>query len=636
MFPRVENKKHSAGCLCGQETEYAIRFTPAENFSRINNYSLYIKIRRAIKNHVATLPGDRMMYQEHFFIENGGAFNYEFIPSAFDGGLIEGGTPECQSPTELLVYQRAQERLLCKAVADVNEEVSGQGTLSLIKNCKDAKGNIYGAQENYEVLIGSWFDLLLHRIVVLLSIPLMIALIILPLILIISLFTIGGISIFVFMIIFKILSLLTMPFRSIFYSLKDRIHNKNNYHKEKTLPYENTVWNEGPLPFENKDNEFFDFEDENLESYDELNEEMDDPIDDYEIDDFQRKLMSAIGKIEYYITTPIASIFCMPILFLYRFTAFRRVKKGLLPFLITRPIISGAGSYNRDNTLSISEKATAIKHTHRVTIMPKDRAIFEFGHFLKDLQFGLIDLLLFRPAKFSSLFRKKQRLQLGLSDSNRCDIAEYLKAGITSLVISMIEDNFLKEIPHIKSKIKSLKLINNDASLKTAVPLRDKTKKSALEIQRYYCKEAEKYVKSCEEISIEYFEIIKLWKQTLDALENDPGLLVGRIDWITKRYLIETAGKDESFEVKKKIDIAYHELATGYHDILKDKGISPQMIDDETIENAIHEPSSPEKVQMRSKMIKNIYYQGEKATVSWGSIHIGSFLNRKVIKFPRE
>gem|GEM_PF-1422292 len=629
----MENSQNSAGLLCGQETEYAIRFTPADYLSRINNYSLYIKLRRAIKNQVATLPGDRMMYQEHFFIENGGSFNYEFIPSAFDGGLIEGGTPECQSPTELLIYQRAQEKLLQKAIRDVNKDISGQGTLSLIKNCKDSEGNIYGAQENYEVSIGSWFDLLFHRITVIASIPLMIALMIVPLIFIFTIFLTGGLLFLLFTLIFNILSFLSLPFRSIYRMLRNRKQDKDDswYDNEEFLN-------------DNLKNDFYEnssFDDfnpeEDLEEDDEYFDDILDKIEDNEeIDYFQMKMMSVIGKIEYYLTTPLASLFCFPMLFIYRFSAFRRVKKELLSFLISRPIISGAGTYNKNNTLSLSEKATAIKHTHRVTIMPKDRAIFEFGHFLKDLQFGLIELMFFRPSKFMSLFRKKQRLQLGLSDSNRCDIAEFLKIGATSLVIKMIEDKYLKDIPLVKRKVKSLRSINNDASLHEKILMKNNRSMSSLEIQRYYCNEAERYIKETSNISMEYFEVIKVWKQSLEALENDPSLLVGRIDWITKRYLIETAGKDESYEVKKKIDIAYHELGSGYYDKLKDKGLSPQLIDENTIENAIHEPSTPQKVQVRSKLIKDIYYKGEKATVSWGSIHIGSFLNRKVIKFPKK
>ncbi len=61
-------------------------------------------------------------------------------------GLIEGATPECRGPLQVVRYQRAQDQLLsqCARLAEVD------GEFSLVKNDRDAAGNVYGAQENYE------------------------------------------------------------------------------------------------------------------------------------------------------------------------------------------------------------------------------------------------------------------------------------------------------------------------------------------------------------------------------------------------------------------------------------------------------------------------------------------------------
>src|SRR5262249_10454857 len=86
--------------------------------------------------------------------------SYEAQPQALDDGLIEAGTPECRGPSEVVLYQRAQEDLLVRAIPIVARRLDGE--LTLLKNCRDAAGHTYGAQENYEadlargVWLGVW------------------------------------------------------------------------------------------------------------------------------------------------------------------------------------------------------------------------------------------------------------------------------------------------------------------------------------------------------------------------------------------------------------------------------------------------------------------------------------------------
>src|SRR5262249_26382548 len=73
-------------------------------------------------------------------------------------GLIEGATPECRGPRQLLACQRAQDRLLAETA-----QAAGPG-FCLVKNCRDSQGQVYGAQENYSVHLASGWRLRLWRI----------------------------------------------------------------------------------------------------------------------------------------------------------------------------------------------------------------------------------------------------------------------------------------------------------------------------------------------------------------------------------------------------------------------------------------------------------------------------------------
>ena len=46
-------------------------------------------------------------FKEGMFLANGGALWFEAERPAAGGGLIEGATPECRGPAEVLAYQRA-------------------------------------------------------------------------------------------------------------------------------------------------------------------------------------------------------------------------------------------------------------------------------------------------------------------------------------------------------------------------------------------------------------------------------------------------------------------------------------------------------------------------------------------------
>jgi proteasome accessory factor A len=122
--------------------------------------------------------GERSLSGDQCFTENGGAFYYEMLPHAVDGGLIEMATPECRSPAQLLLYQRAQERLLTDALpgAQLSLALDGhRGELSLLKNCRDGFGHIYGPQENYEAELGGPVALFAFRAGLILLLPLLLA-----------------------------------------------------------------------------------------------------------------------------------------------------------------------------------------------------------------------------------------------------------------------------------------------------------------------------------------------------------------------------------------------------------------------------------------------------------------------------
>ncbi len=571
--------------LFGQETEYAIRFTPLEGHDRPHNALIYDALQYGIQKLVATQKSDRYNMQKQFFVENGGTFNYEYLPYAPKWGLIEGATPECYSPGELLLYQKAQESLLIQAKPHAErylEDFGYQGNLGLIKNCRDVEGHIYGAQENYETNVSTGWRIFLYR--------LGISLFVLPIFLLFLTFWVVVLGLFL-----AILSLVILYFVLLGVLQVLSVFPSIGYLANSVEDLGDRLW--------------------------------------YSIMDCleSEKFKDLLILYEYRFNYPIISVIVAPYLFWQRAFAFKGYRKSLTAFFISRPILSGAGSLVSDDCFALSEKGVALKRLFRSTLGPNQRPLFDSGNLLKEVVLATSNLFLLRLDPFKRLFKERQRLQIGLSDSNRSQMAEYLKVSTTLLMLKLHEEGYLKKAPRIKKPIKAFHIFNLDPSLKAKVSVSKGMDSSALDLQKWYLQQARRWIQDSPEVEMEYIEVVKLWGEVLGLLEEDPGQLIGRLDWVTKRYLLETSGKGQSYMVKKKIDIGYHELETGYLDKLEREGIAPKLVSDDEIEEAVKKPSSPRKVRLRSRLIRSIAYNGLKAKVSWNSVQIGTWKNRKVI-----
>ena len=154
--------------LVGLETEYAIRFhadVPRE--PPPSKYQLYQGLVARLRRRLLTVTARH--FKDGVFTAAGGAVWFETERPSSGSGLVEGSTPECRGPRQVLAYQRAQDRLLSEAAA----ETQLGGDFRLIKNDRDAKNNVYGAQENYEAILATGWRLLLWRVGLVLLVPAM-------------------------------------------------------------------------------------------------------------------------------------------------------------------------------------------------------------------------------------------------------------------------------------------------------------------------------------------------------------------------------------------------------------------------------------------------------------------------------
>ena len=113
------------GRLVGLETEYAIRFHPSDEAAPVpSRFELFQALLKTLRRHVVAVRARH--FKEGVFTANGGAVWFETERMAVGGGLVEGATPECRGPRQVLQYQRSQDDLLSRSA----HETPGPGQFS--------------------------------------------------------------------------------------------------------------------------------------------------------------------------------------------------------------------------------------------------------------------------------------------------------------------------------------------------------------------------------------------------------------------------------------------------------------------------------------------------------------------------
>jgi len=556
--------------LAGLETEYAIRFSPVDpDAARPDSQVIYEAVAGAVRERVATLPGRRRYSHEQLFTANGGGLYFERSPTDPDGGLIEGSTPECRGPGQLLLYQRAQEALLTGVLPQAEATLRGDGhpgRLGLLKNGRDAEGNVYGVQENFEADLATGPMLALYRFGLALLIPIMLLDVLLCwslLAALIVLVFVGGFAIVVVDTAYVQLRGLE----------RDDIF---------------TVLARDP----------------------------------------EKRAQRGLTRLASWLDMLLAMPAVLPFAWLLRLCAFRPIRRATTAFFASRPVFSGTGTVEPDGRYLLSEKAPSIRRLMRSSAAPTGRAIFDTGNLLKGLQ----RLLVFDISGLWSLFGTRQRMQLGLADANRCQAAEYLKLGTTLLVLDMAEAGALHDAPRLGRPVAALHAITDDPTLAAAVAVRGRPPMTALDLQRWYCDRARTWLAGHAAASMEAHDVVRLWSEALDALADDPGGLVGRVDWISKRYLMESAAAAESWPVRKKLDLRYHELGDGPVAQMEAADIAPRLVSADEAAAAIDEPPAQSPARQRGRLIRELADGATPAVIGWHEARIGAGLARKIVR----
>ncbi len=300
---------------------------------------------------------------------------------------------------------------------------------------------------------------------------------------------------------------------------------------------------------------------------------------------------------------------------------FSRLADVLIPFLVTRQLICGAGKVlqtPRGAVFCVSQRAEHIWEGVS-SATTRSRPIIN----TRD-----------EPHADAERYR---RLHVIVGDSNMNEWTTMLKVGSAHLVLRMIEQGVIFRDLTLENPIRAIREVSHDLTGTRAIRLAAGRSASALEIQREYYSRAVDFVeRSGDDPSAK--QVLELWGRTLDAVAaGDLSLIDREIDWATKYQLIERYRAKHDLALSSprvaQLDLAYHDIsrARGLYYLLQRKRAVDRVVSDLSIFEAKSVPPQTTRAKLRGDFIKRAQDKRRDFTVDWVHLKLNDQAQRTVL-----
>ncbi len=300
---------------------------------------------------------------------------------------------------------------------------------------------------------------------------------------------------------------------------------------------------------------------------------------------------------------------------------FTRLADVLIPFLVTRQIICGAGKVlqtPRGAVYCVSQRAEHIWEGVS-SATTRSRPIIN----TRD-----------EPHADAERFR---RLHVIVGDSNMSETTTLLKVGTTDLVLRMIEAGIVMRDLTLENPIRGIREVSHDLTGQKKIKLANGREASALEIQREYFQKASDFIgRRGGDPTV--MRVLELWDRTLKAIETQDLALVEReIDWVIKHQLIERYRAKHDLALSSprvaQLDLAYHDVNRnrGLYYLMENKHMVERASNDLLIFEAKNLPPQTTRARLRGEFIAKAQEKRRDFTVDWVHLKLNDQAQRTVL-----
>ena len=296
-----------------------------------------------------------------------------------------------------------------------------------------------------------------------------------------------------------------------------------------------------------------------------------------------------------------------------RSVPFGRIVQHVMPHFVTRQIYCGAGKVG-------SEAPTTAGHD--VLFQLSQRADFF------EEEVGL-ETTLKRPIVNTrdephSDAQKYRRLHVIVGDANLAEVATFLKLGVTSIVLAMIEDDWFGDRDFtLAAPVQAIRKVSYDLSLSEPLELAAGGTITALELQWELFDLARKYAEDRglsvvgDDVGA---DVLRRWEGVLTGLESDLMSLNRTLDWVAKYQLID------GYRERHDLDWSDPRLALmdlQYHDVRPEKSLfgkvpMERIVSEAEVIDAMTEPPRTTRAYFRGKCLQR--WASSIAAANWDSL----------------
>jgi proteasome accessory factor A len=301
---------------------------------------------------------------------------------------------------------------------------------------------------------------------------------------------------------------------------------------------------------------------------------------------------------------------------------FGKLSDVLIPFLVSRQLICGAGKVvqtPRGAVYSLSQRADHIWEGVS-SATTRSRPIIN----TRD-----------EPHADAERYR---RLHVIVGDSNMSETTTMLKVGATDLVLRMVEEGVALRELTMENPIRAIREISHDMTGRKPVRLANGREASALEIQQEYLEKAKEFVETRGLRTPTTKRVLDLWERALRAVETQDFSLVDReVDWVIKKKLLDRymARHDLTLASSRiaRLDLAYHDIhrGRGLHYMLANRGMAERVCADIEVFEALSVPPQTTRAKLRGDFVRAAQDKRRDFTVDWVHLKLNDQAQRTVL-----
>ncbi len=304
---------------------------------------------------------------------------------------------------------------------------------------------------------------------------------------------------------------------------------------------------------------------------------------------------------------------------------FQRLADSVLPFLVSRQVICGAGKLQqtpRGAVYCISQRADHIWEGVS-SATTRSRPIIN----TRD-----------EPHADADRYR---RLHVIVGDSNMSETTTLLKVGSADLVLRMLEAGTVLRDLTLENPIRAIREISHDPTGQRTVRLANGRELTGLQLQSEYFEKARDFSDRqglLDEPASVGSHVIALWERTLKAVETQDLSLIDRdIDWAIKWRLIERYMTRNNLSLSDpriaQLDLAYHDIrrSRGLFYLLERRGQVSRVTHEPEVFEAKSIPPQTTRARLRGEFIRRAQERHRDFTVDWVHLKLNDQAQRTVL-----